>query len=216
MGSVQIEKFKAKNWQVGDTFAIKIKHKNPFYNGKYLILIKGNYYWNSDNRYSQTFLLKITKNDKLPLSLEEINSLEFIKTGYIHFIERFSSRSVGMENYDMVLERCKNLKFYPDEYNYLYMYDTAYWIDNRRKYDNLIYLGNYDIDYPQDEFSPVCFTYRKSVVEMDDLVEDAINKYEDFNLKKSKIYNEDREKVEQRAKLYSKIHQEVLNDTYKP
>ena len=216
MGSVQIEKFKAKNWQVGDTFAIKIKHKNPSYNGKYLILIKGNYYWNSDNRYSQTFLLKITKNDKLPLSLEEINSLEFIKTGYIHFIERFSSRSVGMENYDMVLERCKNLKFYPDEYNYLYMYDTAYWIDNRRKYDNLIYLGNYDIDYPQDEFPPVCFTYRKSVVEMDDLVEDAINKYEDFNLKKSKIYNEDREKVEQRAKLYSKIHQEVLNDTYKP
>lgn len=216
MGSVQIEKFKAKNWQIGDTFAIKIKNKNPFYNGKYLILIKGNYYWNDDNRYSQTFLLKITKDDKLPLSLEEINSLEFIKTGYIHFIERFSSRSVGMENYDMVLERCKNLKFYPDEYNYLYMYDTAYWIDNRRKYDNLIYLGNYDIDYPQDEFPPVCFTYRKSVVEMDDLVEDAINKYEDFNLKKSKIYNEDREKVEQRAKLYSKIHQEVLNDTYKP
>lgn len=216
MGSVQIEKFKAKNWQIGDTFAIKIRHENSFYNGKYLILIKGNYYWNNGYDRLQTFLLKLTKDNTIPESLNEINSLEFIKTGYIHFIERFSSRSVGMENYDMVLERCKNLKFYPDEYNYLYMYDVTYLVDCRKKYDNLIYLGNYDIDYPQDEFPPVCITYRKSIVFIDDLVEDAINKYEDFNLKKSKIYNEDREKVEQRAKLYSKIHQEVLNDTYKP
>ena len=59
MESVQIEKFKAKNWQIGDTFAIKIKHKNPFYNGKYLILIKGNYYWNNGYDRLQTFLLKV-------------------------------------------------------------------------------------------------------------------------------------------------------------
>lgn len=210
------EKLRVKNWQVGDTFALKIEHENPIYNGRYLILIKGNYYWNNDNRYSQTFLLKLTKDDKIPSSLEEIDNLEFIRTGYIHYIERYSSRSIGAESYAMVLERCKDLKFYPDEYNYLYMYDTAYWIDNRRKYDQLIYLGNYDITYPDDEFPPVCLTYRKAIIKFDDLVKDAIKKYENFNLKKSKIYNEDRKKVEERAKLFSRIHQEVLDKTAEP
>lgn len=210
------EKLKVKNWQVGDTFALKIEHENPIYNGRYLILIKGNYYWNNDNRYSQTFLLKLTKDDKIPSSLEEIDNLEFIRTAYIHYIERYDSRAIGAESFEKMLKRCKDLKFYPDEYNYLYMYDTAYWIDNRRKYDQLIYLGNYDIVYPDDEFPPVCFTYGKAVIKFDDLVKDAIKKYENFNLKKSKIYNEDRKKVEERAKLHSRIYREVLDDTAEP
>ena len=214
MGSKQINKSKVKNWQIGDTFALKINHPNQIYDGNYLIIIKGDYEWNYDFPIFQTCLLKITKDKTLPKTLDEINNLEFIKTGFVHYIERYSSRSIGMETYAMVVERCKDLKFYPDEYNYLYMYDLTLMADCRKNYDNFIYLGNFDIKYPEDEFPPVCITYRKSIVEIEDVVNDAINRYEDYNLRKSKIYNEEREIVEERAKMFLKIHQEVLDDTY--
>lgn len=79
MGSKQINKSKVKNWQIGDTFALKINHTNQIYDGRYLIIIKGNYDWNYDFPRFQTCLLKITKDKIIPKNIDEINNLEFIK-----------------------------------------------------------------------------------------------------------------------------------------
>ena len=69
MGSKQINKSKVKNWQIGDTFALKINHPNQIYDGNYLIIIKGDYEWNYDFPIFQTCLLKITKDKILKQDL---------------------------------------------------------------------------------------------------------------------------------------------------
>ena len=195
--------YSAKNDRSAISKIIKYKQEHPEYNAHILI----------DSGAWSIFVSRMKKGEEMTDEAYKEYTDE-----YLEFLNKYGDYFTNFVSVDAIVNPNNVEADYGQKTwdNYLYMYDVTYLVDCRKKYDDLIYQGNYDIDYPQDEFPPVCITYRKSIVFIDDLVEDAINKYEDFNLKKSKIYKEDREKVEQRAKLYSKIHQEVLNDTYKP
>lgn len=108
-------------------------------------------------KYSRPiFRVLITKNDKLPTSFEEVNNLEHVQTSQIYWYKRWDSpESFGDNYYQIIKERC-NMKYYPDELNFLKIYLASIVIDGRKNLpDNWHYLGNYPItNFPKDEYVP--------------------------------------------------------------
>ena len=180
MGSIQVEKFKTKNWQVGDTFALKLDKVN-----RYLILLlyEGPYETSCDIRCK--FRAKITKDEELPKTKEEIDALEFIKVDFIHFYERYFPLKGG-ETYAECVERQLQKKFYPDEYDYLYYYLFEVELLKRsRVYKELIYLGNFDIVPPIDDYT----NGNEQLFFLKELKDELYKCYTNYNLRESSVYN---------------------------
>ena len=77
------------NWEIGDTFYLKLEGlEDEEFNNRYLIFIKiDNYEYRVHGL--PIFYVKITKNDTLPKTKEEIDDLEFIQTSFVLWEERF-------------------------------------------------------------------------------------------------------------------------------
>lgn len=109
-----------KNGLLRKVFAKEIT-KNKKYNGKYLICIE---YINDAiklGKRSTLFKIKITKKHRIPTTIKEINSLEYIKMYYIPY----SLRVFPCDDiiYEQAVLNYKD-KTLPDEYKYLYTYIT--------------------------------------------------------------------------------------------
>lgn len=187
-----------------DVFAYKIENYKG-YNGRYLILIRyiseyyNNLYELEHSRYRKEDLFlyrcKITIDDKLPRSYEELENLPYIKTEMITFYERYMPLS-GRMTYEELVDSRSYAKFYPDEYNYLYGYllgildgeDFRYRIKGLKKY---LYLGNFELTPPKEEYFPFSIGSGMKYELFKDIPQTLIQSYDDYNLKKSKCYSKD-------------------------
>ena len=198
------DKLKSKNWVEGDTFALKIKSDNPKYDGRYLILIKDNNNDNEKNYSLHTFKVKLTQDKSIPKTKNDIENQESIKTTFCHYSERLLMHFDGIKSYKMIEEEHKDYKYYPDEYDYLYRYHFVFHTNNKKTYNELIYLGNFNVQHPKDGFLIKDKVLRVRICNFEGIQNYLIESYENYNLKKSKIYDS-----EYRKELLKKIEQET-------
>ena len=189
-----------KNSNKNDVFALKIE--KPIYKEQFLILIKHiNPKWNNN----MLFRAKLTKNKTIPETYEELEELEYIKIKCVPYEERFLPLSEKALDDILIKERSKT-KFYPDEYNYLYQYVFQLSLSKKDDYNNLIYLGNYELSTPKEEYYP----FVKEAVDLilyRDVIENLLSYYEGLNQKGYLIYDPAHcKKVHEQAA----IHMEVL------
>ena len=183
------DKTKLSNWEEGDVFALRInseEHKE--YNGKYIILIHT--IINKDNwkmtRTTNSFRAKITKDSILPKTKEELEKLEYIKIyseGYLLEKTRFPKET-------------KNL--YPDKYHLIYKYLFVIKSFKYKVPEDLIYIGNFNLEKPINEYIPVSqhhgVLYSFWNEKYSKIVEKLLNSYEWLNLKKSTIFTKEGQK----------------------
>ena len=183
------DKRKISNWENGDTFALKVNSKEyPKYNNRYIIFIKcevDKKDWKT-SRTTKHFRAKITKDEILPKSKEEIDKLEFIKTGWNGYI---------FEHY-FYPEETKGLT--SDKYMFIYQYILEI---NAAKYQvpqELIYLGNFDIKLPSNEYIPysqfygVLFSFWNYNWDYKwDVTDKLIECYQNYNLRKSSLFSKE-------------------------
>ena len=146
---------KRKTWKKWDTFYYKIESENEIINNRYLLFVKVDDTQWYDKKFP-VFRVLITKDNKLPTSFEEVNNLEHVQTSQVYWYERWNSTDLhNMDYYRVIKERC-NMKYYPDELNFLKIYPASIVIDSRKNLpDNWHYLGNYPItNFPKDEYVP--------------------------------------------------------------
>ena len=177
-----LEKQKYENWQFGDVFALKLKEVD-----KYLILIlyEAPYETSCDIRCK--FRAKITNNEQLPKDKAEIDALEFIKIHYQHFYVRYLPLN-AYETYEEGVIRQKDRKFYPDKFNYLYYYLFEVILLKRSSvYKELIYLGNFDIKLSMDDYT----NGNEKLFFLKELKDELYKCYNEYNLRKSNIYEKD-------------------------
>ena len=185
--------YEIKNWE---TYAAKIedipnKYDNfPYetnnsalrkkYEGRYLILIR---YLpehikeevGEDTKYAYaTFYFKITKDDKLPQTQEEIEELEFVKIGVVYIGDR-EARSGEKDEY---------------KHQYHYLYGVDFY--KKKDFKELIYLGNFPLNrMPEYEFMPhdyvSCGGYCTKFCWKSHILE----RYEDNNLRKGYHFTEE-------------------------
>ena len=214
----KIDKTNSKNWKNGDIFAVKIENTDTEFDGKYLILLKYvNPEWEEKYKYKMTvhsFRAKMSKTIEIP-SIAEIDQLDYIITSYRHYEERFLPLNGG-ESYEECVSRKKHIKFYPDKYNYLYTYYFNMFTKKREKFNEFIYIGNKVFKKPKEEYESGLQLDYELVVFKKDLVKEIINAYNEFNLKKSDIYeSEKHDLIEKNAKMQIETIKYVKRQMFK-
>lgn len=187
-----LDKTQKKNWREGDTFAVKIENHSKEYDGRYLILIKASYDDNIECKRTLYFRVKITKNKAIPTTIEELNDLEYIITGTLTYIERLLPL-IGLETLKEAIKRVDSeKKCYKDEYGYLNEYRMALVMKKEDDYSNFVYLGNFDLTLPRDEYvsEDIWYYYLENSPENPNLyfINRLLTNYEDNNLRKSEKY----------------------------
>ena len=183
------DKTKKKNWIDGDTFAIKIKNCSKEYDGQYLILILSETSQSQKNKCN--FRGKIAS--KKPTNSEELNLLEYIK------IDSFAFEYGLMPfNGELTVDEKKVLKSKTDEFGYLNAYLFEIWMKRGDDYSTFNYIGNFDIAEPFDEYIPPTLKLMNlpniKYPDTINFIEDLVDCYIHFNLKKAKIYNNEKAK----------------------
>lgn len=204
-----METQKIENWQNGDVFALKITDKRSKYYGMYLILIKVFHlqeYYDKKNCFS--FRAKLWQSKELP-TLDEINNLEYIKTAYRHYATRFLPIE-GNVTYDEWVKKKKHLKFYPDEYNYLYSYYFTLDRKKKDKFDDFFYIGNAIIAPIKEEYITAPDIGIEPFLGKDELTQELPKLYEKYNLKKGDIYDPKQHAIiEKNIELFMKVIKET-------
>lgn len=192
-------KRRLKDLKNGEAIAIKIKkgiHKN-----KYVILIC----CKESPEEERDFYFRAKLSKKLPTTTEEINKLPYIKVRAMHYIERYLPR-MGRETYEELVERKKHYVYYPDEYNYLYVYYFTLLFEKGDNLDDIIYLNIYNVERPTDEYVNDSKSYYREIILFNRLEEDLIEYYENYNLKKAHRYTkEGQQRCEQNAKAIIEV-----------
>lgn len=178
------DKLELKKWKSGDVFALKISSsKYPDYNGRYLIFIKCDIDkedWLTRSRTIKYFRIKITSKKELPSSAEEIDNLEYVKVFACDYdLEKFKYPD------DVV-----DLKI--DKFNSIYIYLMKLWAFKYVIPEDLIYIGNFEITPPENEYIPYYRTHCVPLRIWDDgkeLTDVILKQYEDYNLEKAEINN---------------------------
>lgn len=184
------DKRKLSNWLDGDTFALKVKSEEyPEYNDQYIILI--NTVMNKDgwkkSRTTNFFRAKITTNKRILKTKEEIDSLEYIKTGWCGYPSEHSRFP----------EETKNIK--PDEYHLIYKYIFKIHSPKYKIPEELIYIGNYDLKLPENEYIPIseyCGIMYTDWIDVcgEKIQNELVNYYNCFNLKTIPVFTEEIQK----------------------
>lgn len=198
-----LDKQKYENWQVGDTFALKLDNR-------YLILVLYGTPYATSCEVRCKFRAKITKDEQLPKNQEKIEALEFIKVQYKHFYTRYLPLN-AYENYEEGVIRQKDRKFYPDEFNYLYYYLFEVLLLKRSNiYKELIYLGNFDINLPIDDYRSV--DGDDKLFFLKELKDELYKCYNEYNLRKSSIYEKD-SIIEIKKNALVRVNAEIVKPT---
>lgn len=184
-----------KDISFGDCFAYQIKN-DPELKGRYFVMCSRNVRNEAKIDLMQSyFLLKITKDNILPKNEEEINNLENVLVSTLEKDIWFS----GMTK-EEVLKK-DGIIINPDENGYLYMY-TFYTRLTRKKYlEDFIYLGNYKINYPEDEYI-LPNGGQTSLISMDMFEELSVRKYKGNNLKRFGHWRLSKEQRQKNAEFW--------------
>ncbi len=175
-----------RKWENGDTFALKINIKDckfEEYNNKYLIINK----IGINDAGNDLVRIKISEIIDFKNALKELNELEYIKVNFFWYEDwRYY---ISEKNVDV-------LKKYVNNYNMIFLnvmelaeYSKVKTGEFRR---NLIYLGNYILTPPQNEFYPeFLYHLRREFLILDRFQVDMINSYEYINKEKSEAFNKE-------------------------
>ena len=189
-------KRRLKDLKNGEAIAIKIKKGK--YKNKYLILIC----CKESPEEERDFYFRAKLSKKLPTTTEEINIIPYIKVRAMHYIERYLPR-MGRETYEELVERKKHYVYYPDEYNYLYVYYFTLLFEKGDNLDDIIYLNIYNVERPTDEYVNDSKSHYREIILFNRLEEDLIEYYENYNLKKAHKYTKvGQQRYEQNAKAF--------------
>lgn len=192
-------KRKLKDLKNGEAIAIKIKKGK--YKNKYLVLIC----CKESPEEERDFYFRAKLSKKLPTTTEEINKLPYIKVRAIHYIMRYLP-GIGGETYEELVERKKHYVYYPDEYNYLYVYYFTLLFEKGDNLDDIIYLNIYNVERPTDEYVNDSKSYYREIILFNRLEEDLIEYYEDYNLKKDFGYTKvGQQRCEKNAKAIIEV-----------
>lgn len=192
-------KRKLKDLKNGEAIAIKIKKGK--YKNKYLILIC----CKESPEEERDFYFRAKLSKKLPTTTEEINKLPYIKVRAMHYIERYLPK-MGRETYEELVERKKHYVYYPDEYNYLYVYYFTLLFEKGDNLDDIIYLDIYNVERPTDEYVNDSKSYYREIILFNRLEEDLIEYYENYNLNKAHRYTKvGQQRCEQNAKAIIEV-----------
>lgn len=178
-------------WNLYDVYAYKIESedsKKDRYYGRYLILIKiDENYW-SDGSIYPILLCKITKNNKMPANLSEINDCKFIQFGVLNYNDRVLPLSGDEEKMKLSYEMW-NANFPTDDYGFLKLYRIKLLNPGFKSIKHkLIYLGNYpNIMLPKDEFIPID-NLNLRLLFWKDIESKFLECYENYNKEKATIY----------------------------
>lgn len=164
------------DWNNYDVFSYKLESdyaKEKGIYGRHLMFIKIDIYENSVGGKDPVFWIKITDDDKIPKTVEEINNLDFIQLrsetyedkNSLELIEILSKKYENKiipecvervlkyheENYKKAKEERKNILF--DKYGGIPVYRTGIWTKSKRSIPKkLIYIGNFPgIFHPTNE-----------------------------------------------------------------
>ncbi len=176
-----------KNWDYGDTFALQILGEN-----KYIII----YNVESSQKMARRNIVYLKITDYLPekISREFLEKCEFICTGIDWYENRFWPLNASKSVKEIEEERSK-IKYYPDEFGILHMYKGKMFFNGKSKnfLDSLIYLGNFQLTPPLDEFTPWSIDGLPFLSFEEDTKEDIYNimlkLYKMNNLRESKMFN---------------------------
>lgn len=182
-----------------DIYALEIKNVNDKYNGRYIIIIKCSQPEWTKRENKCIFRFKITKEKRLP-KIEEINDLEYIITHFQHELEKyFPGEGIPFKE---LKEKRDKVKVYPDKYGYLYTYITEIFWVNQDIPQDLIYIGNAKMDLPHNEYMPFTeYGYKYQPKSWDNIVNNLIQKYEDYNLGKSEWFTKEKAEIVKKARL---------------
>lgn len=190
-----------KNSKNNDVFAKKIQSENEEFNSRYWLFVRSIPNIFSIKSKIPMFRVMITREKELPNSLEEMNKLEYVQVGiedYIYAQDNQKENSIDKQ----IL--C------PDEFGYLPIFREGFIPTSERNYpEDLIYLGNYDLDLPKFEYilNEDCILSTTFWRDVDTVL---IENYLKYNKRNPSIYNH--ELAERRRKNYllnKKIHEQV-------
>lgn len=186
--------------------------KNVKYKGKYLIFIE---YINDEiklGKRSTLFKIKITKECRIPTTIEEINSLDYIKMYYTPYSLRVFPCDYNI-TYEQAVLNYKD-KTLPDQYNYLYTYITEFQVSKKDLKEKFIYLGEFEkFDIPENEYIPHTIAGRMKFINLTNYEELVLKGYEDFNLKKGWCYEKENIKIiEENAEIEVKGQDIILKE----
>ena len=200
------DKTNIKNWVDNDVFAVKIENVSEEYNGRYLILIKKDYPLKPKPN-SLFFRAKITEEEGIPKSLEELNKLEYIRTFDYPVSWRFRFGCKDIEQKELI----------PDEDGNLHTYVFQVPFEEGGDISMIDYVGNFNLEDPDDEFIPecpnlyllpnICPWLGRSFIEK--LVED----YEGNNLKSFSCYDDEPSEDETEFDdIWKSLEDQLLNN----
>ena len=166
-------------------YAYQIK-ENKKYKGRYIILIKQPEI--EGNNFSNLYKVKLTNDMKLPKTVEEINSCEFVKMRACPYELRMFPIMGGL-NYDEALQNYKDATL-PDSDNNLFNYDYSFIFTRKEKKSSLIYIGEFDVNDNPPYEKKTANHYTPAYGFIGKLEKYTIEGYEFNNKKTGFLYNE--------------------------
>ena len=135
-------------WQVGDLYAYQLtseqaKEKGLF--GRYVLIYKIDESTWHPGHIIPMVRFKLTENDVLPTSEEEINQLQYLKIFTVNYNPIPETTEIPKDLLDRINRtRAQYRELYGDENGYLHYYRTKLVTTSKRCIPkNLIYMGNY-------------------------------------------------------------------------
>ena len=179
-------KTKLKKYEEGSVFELKINsEKYKEYNNKYIYLIKTTYPYNHE--HNSIFMYSII-SDKLVINdLNSIDENKIVKVRMEPLKMRFFPMGMGLS-----MKEKEEVPVFPDEFDYIY--ENMFIIDIiKDDYESKFnYLGKIDFNRPKHDFIPFseyCLDIYYQYEHIGSLEDYLIEKYEDYNLRKSYCYN---------------------------
>ena len=144
-------------WNIGDVYAYRLKSdlaKERGIAGRYFLIQKvDEYIWHPGHIVPIVYV-KITKDETLPVTLEEYGQLDYVQTSFTKYEERFFPID-GRRPEEDILEKSK-LTYEVDEYGFLPEFRMKLVSTSKvRPPQDLIFIGNFfDAKPPEKEFVP--------------------------------------------------------------
>lgn len=205
-------KTKLKKYEEGSVFELKInseKYKN--YNDKYIYLIKTTYPYNHE--HNSIFMYSIIADRTDVNSLNNIDENKIVKVRIEPLEMRFFPMGMGLS-----IKEKEEVPVFPDEFDYIY--ENMFIIDIiKDEYEGKFnYLGKIDFNRPKHDFIPFSEYNLDSYYQYEHIgsLEDyLIEKYEDYNLRKSYCYKpESVKEIHKNAELNSQVFKSAIKFMY--
>lgn len=146
------------------------------------------------------FRFKLSKDKSIP-KLEEVNNLEYIITQVQHELMKYMPFPGANVTFEEHKKKRDKVIVYPDKYGYLYTYLGEFYQVTKNLPEDLIYIGNMDLDLPKYEYIPFSEYGYKGNFKWESIEKEIIDCYELFNLKKSKMFSKDAAESRKREML---------------